>query len=74
MRLYIFRDLDEEKVPKDVTHVIVDDNVTTIKKKAFDMCYHLASIIVGDNVKRIEDFAFRFCLSLRFVRLSKTLE
>ena len=74
MKLYIYRGLDGERVPKDVTHVIVDDSVRIIKKNAFYNCAHLVSIIMGDNVKRIEMFAFRCCYALRFVRLSKTLE
>eukprot|EP01083_Nonionella_stella_P237860 834053_1 len=74
MKLYIYRGLDKEKVPKDVTHVIVDNSVTIIKKEAFCQCKHLVSIIMGDSVKRIEMAAFHGCDALRFVRLSRTLE
>ena len=51
MKLYLYRGLDGEIVPKDVTHVIVDDKVTIIKEKAFYECGHLVSIMMGDNVK-----------------------
>eukprot|EP00554_Chaetoceros_debilis_P008716 CAMPEP_0194100150 /NCGR_PEP_ID=MMETSP0150-20130528/1122_1 /TAXON_ID=122233 /ORGANISM="Chaetoceros debilis, Strain MM31A-1" /LENGTH=270 /DNA_ID=CAMNT_0038786479 /DNA_START=129 /DNA_END=938 /DNA_ORIENTATION=- len=74
MKLYIYRGLENEKVPKDVTHVIVDNSVTVIKKKAFEECKLLVCVIMGDNVKRIEGHAFRECIALRFIRLSKTLE
>ena len=74
MKLYIYRGLENKKVPKDVTHVIVASSVTVIKKRAFFWCNHLVSVIMGDNVKRIEDGAFYWCSALRFVRLSKTLE
>ena len=74
MKLYLYRGLDNEKVPKDVTHVIVDNSVTAIKRGAFSKCELLLSLIMGDNVKRIEDWAFWRCIALRFVRLSKTLE
>ena len=74
MKLYIYRGLDGEIVPKDVTHVIVDSRVTVIKKEAFSWCELLVSIIMGDNVKIIERWAFYKCRALRFIRLSKTLE
>ena len=74
MKLYIYQGLEHEKVPKDVTHVIVDSSVTVIKSHAFSWCRHLVSVIMGDNVKKIEDRAFWDCSALRFVRLSKTLE
>jgi len=38
MKLYIYCGLENEKVPKDVTHVIVASSVTVIKKRAFDWC------------------------------------
>jgi len=76
MRLHIYHGLDyeNEKVPEDVTHVIVDNCVTVIKFGAFSNCELLVSLIMGDSVKRIEEEAFFQCFALRFVRLSKTLE
>ena len=74
MQLYIYRGLENEKVPGDVTHVMVDNIVTVIRKKAFYNCRHNVSVIMGDNVKIIEGGAFYCCIALRFVRLSKTLE
>lgn len=73
MILYHYRGLDKEKVPKVVTHVIVDDSVTTIKVKALYKCRHLVSIVMGDNVQTIEKQAFNGCRSLKCVRLSKVL-
>ena len=73
MKLHIYKGLDNENVPKDVTHVIVDDSVTIIKKGAFYNCEHLVFVIMGDNVKRIRMEAFRSCIVLRFIRLSKAL-
>lgn len=74
MKLYFYQGLDDEIVPRDVTHVIVDDKVTAIKRRAFYSCRHLVSIITGDSVKRIEKYAFYNCYALRHIRLSKTLE
>ena len=74
MKLYIYRSLENEEVPKDITHVIVDSNVTVIMKRDFQCCELLVYVIMGDNVKRIEEWAFRRCVALRFIRLSNTLD
>ena len=74
MKLYIYQGLENEKVPKDVTHVIVASSVTVIKEWAFSHCELLVCVIMGDNVKRIEARVFSGCRALQFVRLSKTLE
>eukprot|EP01083_Nonionella_stella_P032298 88396_1 len=74
MKLYIYRGLHGENVPREVTHVIVDESVTSIKKEAFSRCRHLVSLIMGNNIKRIERHAFYFCIALQFIRLSNTLE
>eukprot|EP00554_Chaetoceros_debilis_P009070 CAMPEP_0194099472 /NCGR_PEP_ID=MMETSP0150-20130528/644_1 /TAXON_ID=122233 /ORGANISM="Chaetoceros debilis, Strain MM31A-1" /LENGTH=338 /DNA_ID=CAMNT_0038785683 /DNA_START=122 /DNA_END=1135 /DNA_ORIENTATION=+ len=73
MKLLIYHGLDDEEVPKDVTHVIVDNSVTVIKAFAFNGCKLLVSVIMYDNVKRIEGQAFSGCIALRFIRFSKTL-
>ena len=74
MRLYIYQGLDNDKIPLDATHVIVDDSITVIKGKTFSKCKHLVTVIMGDNIKIIEDYALCGCRALRFLRLSKTLE
>ena len=77
MKLYIYQGLDNEEVPKDVTHVIVDNSVTIIKREAFLECRRLVSVIMGDNVKRIEAGAFHYCRafdSFDFPRRWNTLD
>eukprot|EP00554_Chaetoceros_debilis_P009836 CAMPEP_0194105466 /NCGR_PEP_ID=MMETSP0150-20130528/5666_1 /TAXON_ID=122233 /ORGANISM="Chaetoceros debilis, Strain MM31A-1" /LENGTH=280 /DNA_ID=CAMNT_0038793347 /DNA_START=311 /DNA_END=1153 /DNA_ORIENTATION=+ len=74
MKLYFYQGLDDEIVPRDVTHAIIDDKVTAIKRRTFYSCHHLVSIIMGDNVNRIKKYAFYNCYALRYIRLSKTLE
>jgi len=64
MKLYIYRGLKNEKVPKDVTHVIVDSSVTVIREGAFYHCDLLVSVIMGSNVKIIEKGAFSHCIHL----------
>jgi len=74
MKLYIYRGLDGERVPKDATHVIVDNSVTVIKRKAFRGCRNIVSVIMDDSVKRIEEYAFYNCFALLYIQLSKILE
>ena len=65
MVLFIYRGLDGEKVPEDVTHV--DSSVTIIKRWAFECFEHLVSFIMVDNVKRIEAYALYNCYALRLL-------
>lgn len=72
--LYRYLGLENEKIPKDVTHVIVDDSVTNINEWAFCMRRRLVSVIMGDNVTTIQDNAFYKCHNLKHIRHSKTLQ
>jgi len=71
---YNYKGHDGEEVPKNVTHVTIDESVEIIKTNAFHNCRYLYSVIMYDNVKRIKDFAFSHCGCLKFIRLSKTLQ
>jgi len=67
--------MKDENVPMDVTHVIVEESVTVIKKKAFYNCQHLVSVMMDNSaVRRIEENSFSWCKSLKVMKLSKTLE
>jgi len=72
--LYFYGGRRGEKVPKDVTHVIVKDNVKAIRKEAFHYCTQLVYVKMGNSVKRIEKSAFSNCTMLKVVILSNTLE
>ena len=74
MKLHIYRGLDDEEIPWDVTHVIIDNSVAVIEEEAFYGRAYLVSVIMHDNVKRIEGYAFWDCIALRIIRLSKILE
>eukprot|EP01083_Nonionella_stella_P274970 933809_1 len=71
-------DNDEEKVPKDVTHVIVDDSVTAIKDRAFFKCKQLVSFIMGDtctcSVTVIEKEAFFMCEQLVSITMGDSVK
>eukprot|EP01083_Nonionella_stella_P099060 278600_1 len=71
-------DNDEEKVPKDVTHVIVDDSVTVIKECAFFKCKQLVSFIMGDtgtcSVTVIEKEAFFMCEQLVSITMGDSVK
>eukprot|EP01083_Nonionella_stella_P016301 45547_1 len=74
MKLYLYRGLDDEEVPNDVTHVIVHESVTVIKADAFYMRTHLISVIMGDNVKLIESGAFHECEHLVSIIMGDNVE
>ena len=78
MRLHIYRGLSlrDENIPRDVTHVIVDDSVTVIKSSAFIFRQQLVSVVMTEksNVIEIEMHAFSNCISLKYVRLAKALK
>jgi len=77
MKLYRHYGWDKEKeiVPNDITHMIIDDSVTSIEDFAFcNRCPMLVSLIMGDTVSEIGKYAFSGCRSLKFLRLSKVLE
>ncbi len=73
MRLYTYYGKDYEEVPRDVTHVMVAEYVTVIKRSAFDNCRLLVRVIMYDRVTIIEESAFSHCESLVSIRLSRTL-
>lgn len=50
---------------KQVTKVIMRDNITTIGKNAFSGCSKLTDVTIGRNVKVIEDKAFYQCKKLK---------
>ena len=78
MRLHVYRGLSlrDENIPRDVTHVIVDDSVTVIKSSAFIFRQQLVSVAMTDKSKviEIEMHAFSNCISLKYVRLAKALK
>uniref|UniRef100_A0A7S3Q5T2 Leucine-rich repeat domain-containing protein n=1 Tax=Chaetoceros debilis TaxID=122233 RepID=A0A7S3Q5T2_9STRA len=74
MILYSYRGDHDERVPSNVSHVIIEESVTTIKEEAFYNCHSLVSVIMGDSVHTIEFAAFSHCRALQFIRLSKTLK
>lgn len=78
MRLYFrpyrYRGQTEEQVPHGVTHVIVNEGVTVIKRLAFAHCEYLVSVIMADSVTEIEYSAFFECSALFFVHVSRGLE
>lgn len=72
---FLYRGLENERIPENAAHVIVDRRVTVIKKRTFKNCkLILKSVILRDGVTRIEDGAFFGCRSLVFIQLSRQLQ
>eukprot|EP01083_Nonionella_stella_P070708 189323_1 len=81
MIIFRYRSIDDEKIPHDVTHVIIHSSVTAIRKRAFQSCSRLISVCMEDKTSceddssiltRIENNAFAQCYNLKYVQLSKT--
>ncbi len=58
-----------QRVPRDVTHAIVDRSVDTIRRRAFANCRSLVSLEMHDDVKIIEVGALESCFSLKRIKL-----
>ncbi len=58
---------EEDKVPKDVTSIIIDPSVTTINAYACINCKNLTSVTIPDSVVSIGDYAFYDCINLRSI-------
>lgn len=63
-----------QKVPKDVTEVIVADGVTKIIGHAFSDCTSLESISIPDSVTSIYPGAFENCTSLKSVTIPQQIK
>ena len=61
----------EEEV---VTNLVIPDNITEIKKYAFNNCSNLTSLKMGNGVTSIETCAFDGCSKLLKIELSDSLK
>ena len=73
-RRFVYRG-GKQQVPLNVTHAIVDENVTFIRRDAFrdQLSSHrrrLVWIVMHDGVKIIEEDALSSCTSLRAIKLT----
>ena len=74
IKRYHYNGHEDEKVPKDVTHVTIDESVEIIKQCTFFNWKYLCWVFMYDNVTTIEEQTFMGCGCLKFIRLSKTLK
>eukprot|EP00985_Skeletonema_marinoi_P013623 scaffold6789_cov206-Skeletonema_marinoi.AAC.7 len=58
---------EDDEVPRDATHVTVDESVTVIPAWAFSRNPSIVEVIFDENVKGVEECAFAKCPSLRRV-------
>lgn len=63
-----------DEIPKNVTHVTVDDSVQKIEDFAFQDCKSLQSVTIPSSVEIIGESAFLGCISLVQVHLQEGLE
>jgi hypothetical protein len=53
----------------EITHVIIEDGVTSIGDYAFSYCDSLTSVTIGDGVTSIGDNAFEYCYGLTSIEI-----
>ena len=69
--VYIYNGVAE--VPKDVTHVRVESDVTIIPAYAFMDCRDMEEIELPEGLIKIEEHAFQYCTSLKRINLPSSL-
>ena len=78
MKNYNFNeDQDESSVPwdslnKEIKHIVIDQQITTIGNYAFSNCTLLSSITIPDTVTTIWNGAFFKCTSLETITLPES--
>ncbi len=72
MNKFMFQSVEEDgdHIPKNITHLVIHDDVTEIPEGLCNDCLKLVSVTMGDKVTIIHCDAFRNCQSLQFLRLS----
>ena len=63
---YVYRGEEDESIPWGATHIIVGEDVTFVRARAFEF-RNIVEVICHENVERIERYAFSFCPNLRRV-------
>ena len=64
---FIFNGEDRADIPRDVTHLIVHENITVIPARLFDHRPNLVEVYCHKGVTKIKSHAFSWCTSLRRV-------
>ena len=58
---------------EEISHIIIEDGVTSIGEEAFFACKGLTSIVLPDSVTNIGDKAFWLCSALKAVAIPKNV-
>ena len=64
---YIYRGEEGEIIPREATHIIVGEDVTFVRARAFRGHTNIVDVICHENVKKIGESTFQACFSLRRV-------
>ena len=57
-----------------ITHLVLNDELETIKEYAFSYAYYGYELVIPDSVKYIGPFAFQSCYNLTYVELGSGVE
>lgn len=72
MKKFVYK--GREYIPKDITHLIITDDATSIGDYALENCKSLVSVHMGKNIKIIGRAAFWGCSSLKSITLPEGIE
>ena len=64
---HVYRGEEGEIIPREATHIIVGEDVTFVRARAFYEHPNIVEVICHDKVEKIERFAFAYCPNLRRV-------
>ena len=62
---FIYTGQPPEDIPRDITHVCIDESVKVIHKKAFQNCEQLMEVELREGLEVIDEYAFSNCIQLK---------
>lgn len=71
--MVVYTGQDITTIPRNVSHLVVASNVTTIEAFAFCQCHNLVSIEFHYGLEVISEFAFGYCTALETVKLPSSM-
>lgn len=71
--VFVYTGQSESEIPREVTQVLVDPSVKSIRSKTFKKCYQLIEVVLCEGLEYIGPHAFSDCSSLKSVKVSSAV-